>query len=51
MIIVGNDKFIINCNYFYNDLLFEIYHYIPRSHIPLLNKSSKRMQVINGQRA
>ena len=35
--------------YFYNDLLFEIYHYIPKSHIQLLNKSSKRLQIINGR--
>jgi hypothetical protein len=34
-------------SFFYNDLLFEIYHYIPRSNILLLNKSSKRLQVIN----
>ena len=33
--------------YPYNDLLFEIYHYIPKSNIPLLNKSSKRMKIIN----
>jgi hypothetical protein len=36
---------------FYNDLLFEIYHYIPRFHIPLLNKVCKRLKIINGQRA
>jgi ankyrin repeat protein len=34
-------------SFFYNDLLFEIYHYIPKYDIPLLNKSCKRMQVID----
>jgi len=31
----------------YNDLLFEIYHYITQSNIILLNKASKRMQLID----
>jgi hypothetical protein len=34
---------------FYNDLLFEIYHYIPKSNILLLNKSSKCLHVIDGR--
>jgi hypothetical protein len=33
----------------YNDLLFEIYHYIPKSNIQLLNKSSKRLRIIDGR--
>jgi hypothetical protein len=32
--------------YPYNDLLFEIYHYIPKLLSPLLNKVSKRYQII-----
>jgi ankyrin repeat protein len=31
----------------YNDLLFEIYHYIPRESIPLINKVSRRSYIIN----
>jgi hypothetical protein len=31
----------------YNDLLFEIYHYISQSNIILLNKASKRMRLID----
>jgi hypothetical protein len=34
-------------SFFYNDLLFEIYHYIPKSNILLLNKLSKRLHVID----
>jgi ankyrin repeat protein len=34
---------------FYNDLLFEIYHYIPRDKIKLLNKASRKMYVIRNR--
>jgi len=33
--------------YFYNDLLFEVYHFISQSNILILNKSSKRLQIID----
>ena len=39
----------MSLSFFYNDLLFEIYHYIPKSNIQLLNKSSKRLRIIDGR--
>jgi hypothetical protein len=39
----------MSLSFFYNDLLFEIYHYIPKYHIPLLNKVCKRLEIIDGR--
>ena len=39
----------MSLSFFYNDLLFEIYHYIPKFDTQLLNKASKRMRTIDGR--